>query len=168
MAQEEETIDYAILVREALREVPRSVLRRVAASGLPGDHHFFITFRTDHPDTGIPARVRHQHPSEMTVVLQHQFSGLAVEEDGFGVTLRFGGRAEPIFVPFASITAFVDPSAQFGLRFEQETAEGVVSAQDSATAEETELASESVGPSGEPSTRDAESKVVEIGRFRRK
>ena len=158
MAQkDEEDIDYAVLVREALREVPRAVLRRVATSGLPGDHHFFVTFRTNHPETAVPARLRQQHPSEMTVVLQHQFSGLVVEEDGFSVTLRFAGQPEPIFVPFASITAFVDPSAQFGLRFEEET-------RTETTREDERLADMPQGDVG----REPDNNVVEIGRFRRK
>ena len=172
MPQGVDSIDYALLVREALREVPRQVLLGVAASGLPGDHHFFLTFRTDHPKVGLPRRLRQLHPAEMTVVIQHQFSGLLVDHDGFSITLRFGGRPEQIYVPFDSLTAFVDPAAQFGLRFEAEDtgtsatdaapSEGKSGETDEETGEGRMTAAE---PSGE---HERDGNVVSIGRFRKK
>ena len=166
------SIDYSLLMREALRDVPRQVLRRVAASGLPGDHHFFVTFRTDHPRVNVPLRLRQQHPMEMTVVIQHQFSGLLVDDGGFSVTLRFGGRPEQIVVPFDALTAFVDPAAEFGLRFErEEEAPSVVEAD--AGQKESGSPNEPVGeaerrPNASSRRQKADGKVVSIGNFRKR
>ncbi len=114
----EDRLDYARLVRDALREVPRQALRVAAEEGLPGEHHFYLTFRTTHPGVAVSPALRARHPEEMTIVLQHQFWNLAVGEDGFSVTLRFGGVPERLGVPFGSIVAFADPAAGFALRFE--------------------------------------------------
>jgi hypothetical protein len=161
-------IDYAHFVREALRDVPRQVLRQVQSSGLPGDHHFFVTFRTDHPETVIASRLKRQHPIEMTVVLQHQFSSLFVDEIGFSVTLRFGGRAEQIFVPFAALTAFADPAAQFGLRFEQDDVNGRAQAPDDPMDEVEADPRAGLPPEGTAIPPQRDGNVVEIGRFRRR
>jgi uncharacterized protein len=115
---EEDPLDYARLVREALRDVPRQALRLAASEGLPGEHHFFVTFRTSHPGVAISPGLHARHPEEMTIVLQHQYRDLAVGEDAFSVTLRFGGVPERLHVPFAALVAFADPAAQFGVRFE--------------------------------------------------
>jgi len=112
----DEGFDYPALVREALTGLVRSVLGRTAESGLPGEHHFFITFRTDAPGVLLSDRLKGQHPQEMTIVLQHQFWELEVGEATFSVSLRFGGTLERLLVPFEAITSFVDPSAEFGLR----------------------------------------------------
>lgn len=112
-----DTIDYPGMVREALRDVPRRVLQQVAESGLPGDHHFFLSFRTSDPGVVVPAHLRARHPEELTIVLQHQFWELVVDAEGFCVSLRFGGVLERLAVPFAALTAFVDPAAQLMLRF---------------------------------------------------
>jgi hypothetical protein len=103
-------LDYALLVREALLEVPRRALRLVAREGLPGEHHFFLSFRTGHPGVSISPSLRARHPEEMTVVLQHRYWDLAVGDDAFSVTLRFGGVPERLHVPFAALTAFADPA----------------------------------------------------------
>ena len=116
-------IDYPELVDEALRGVARSVLERVAEEGLPGDHHFFITFYTDHPEVQIPASLHQTYPEEMTIVLQNQFWDLLVEPEAFEVSLRFGGDPQRLRVPWRSIKSFVDPEAEFGLRFESHEAE---------------------------------------------
>jgi hypothetical protein len=105
------------MVEAALRGVVREVLARAAASGLPGAHHFYITFRTAHPGTQLPDDLRTQYPDEMTVVLEHQFWDLEVEEEKFSVTLSFKNRPERLTVPFAAVTAFADPSVKFGLQF---------------------------------------------------
>jgi len=166
------SIDYSLLMREALRDVPRQVLRRVAASGLPGDHHFFVTFRTDHPRVNVPLRLRQQHPTEMTVVIQHQFSGLLVDDGGFSVTLRFGGRPEQIVVPFDALTAFVDPAAEFGLRFELEDA-AASGVEAGAGQRESGSPTEPLGeaerlPTAGQRRRKADGNVVSIGNFRKK
>jgi hypothetical protein len=116
-------IRYDLLAQEALRGVVRTVLGDVAKNGLPGEHHFYISFDTQAQGVRLSPRMLAQYPKEMTVVLQHQFWDLVVTEDGFEVGLAFAGAPERLAVPFASITAFFDPSVQFGLRFEEE-AEG--------------------------------------------
>jgi hypothetical protein len=113
-----EEFDYATLVADALRGVVRNVLRRVQVDGLLGEQHLYLTFRTASRGLDLPARLRRQFPEEMTIVLQNQFWGLAVEEDAFSVQLKFGGRLERLTVPFAALVAFADPSVPFGLRFE--------------------------------------------------
>lgn len=113
---DESILPYDAWIEDALRGVIRQALAQAADSGLPGDHHFYITFRTDDPDTELPERLRQQYPDEMTVVLQHQFDGLEVGDDAFGVTLYFGGVPTRLFVPFAAITSFADPSVNFGLQ----------------------------------------------------
>jgi hypothetical protein len=111
-------IRYDILARDALRGVVRTVLEDAAKNGLPGDHHFYITFDTRAEGTTLSQRLRTQHPAEMTIVLQHQFWDLTVSADGFEVGLAFGGVPERLTVPFAAITGFLDPSVQFVLQFE--------------------------------------------------
>jgi hypothetical protein len=110
-------------MHRAMRGLIIEVLRGVEAEGLPGEHHFFITFDTRHPDASLAARLRERYPEEMTIVIQNWFDGLKVDEDGFAVTLNFGDMAEPLYVPFDAIRTFVDPSVEFGLRFETQEAE---------------------------------------------
>jgi uncharacterized protein len=110
-------IRYDILAQEALRGLVRTVLADTATKGLPGDHHFFITFDTCAEGVRMSPRLRAQHPNDMTIVLQHQFWDLTVTDDGFGVGLSFNGIPENLVVPWSAITDFVDPSVQFGLKF---------------------------------------------------
>jgi hypothetical protein len=107
---------YDLWIDDALRGVIRRSLTTVEEMGLPGDHHFYITFRTDHPDVNIADWLCAEYPEEMTIVLQHQFESLSVGEDGFSIKLRFGGRPELLVVPFDAITSFADPSVSFGLQ----------------------------------------------------
>jgi len=111
-------IRYDLLTQEALRSVLRRVLQDAAKSGLPGDHHFYISFNTGAPGVRLSKRLRTQYPEEMTIVLQHQFRGLAVNEQAFEVGLSFSGVSEHLVVPFDAIKRFFDPSVQFGLQFE--------------------------------------------------
>jgi uncharacterized protein len=111
--------DYAGLVAVALRGVVREVLRKVASDGLVGEQHLYLSFRTTAPGLEVPSSLRRQFPEEMTIVLQNQFWGLAVDDDAFSVQLKFGGRLEQLTVPFDALVAFADPSVPFGLRFEQ-------------------------------------------------
>ncbi|BDV35720.1 SspB family protein [Methylocystis iwaonis] len=112
-------IRYDLLVQDAMRSVVRKVLGDVAASGyLPGDHHFTISFKTDAPGVKISRRLAEQWPQELTIILQHQYTNLEVDDEGFGVTLSFRSIPERLYVPYASITGFYDPSVEFGLRFE--------------------------------------------------
>lgn len=111
-------IDYGNLMHRAMRGLIHKVLTDIAAHGLPGEHHFFITFDTQHPDVEIADWLSDRYPGEMTVVLQHRYDALEVTEDGFSVTLSFGDSPERLYVPYDSIKTFVDPSVEFGLRFE--------------------------------------------------
>jgi uncharacterized protein len=111
-------IRYDLLVREALRTVVRNVLTDVAKDGLPGEHHFYISFDSRAEGVRLSPRLRAQHPEEMTIVLQHQFWDLIVTETGFEVGLSFGGVPERLVVPFQAMKGFFDPSVQFGLEFE--------------------------------------------------
>jgi hypothetical protein len=111
-------IRYDILAQEALRGVVRTVLDDAAKNGLPGDHHFYITFDTHAEGVRLPPRLLAQFPEEMTIVLQHQFWDLTVDEAAFEVGMSFGGIPERICIPFAAIKGFVDPSVQFGVKFE--------------------------------------------------
>jgi hypothetical protein len=112
-------IRYDILAQDALRGMVRTVLEDIAKSGLPGDHHFYITFDTGAEGVRVSQRMRAQYPQDMTIVLQHQFWDLIVTEEGFEVGLSFGGVPERLVVPFAAITAFADPSVQFALQFQE-------------------------------------------------
>jgi hypothetical protein len=111
-------IRYDILAQAALRGVVRTVLADAAKKGLPGEHHFKITFNTTAPGVRLSERTRARYPSDMTIVLQHQFWDLVVTEQGFEVGLSFGGVPERVAVPFDAVTAFYDPSVQFGFQFE--------------------------------------------------
>ena len=111
-------IRYDVLARDALRGVLRRVLSDAAAHGLPGEHHFFITFLSKAEGVKLSARLLAQYPDEMTIILQHQFWDLVVTEDRFEVGLSFGGIPERLAVPFSAIKSFFDPSVQFGLTFE--------------------------------------------------
>lgn len=113
----QDLLEYQKLVENAMRTVVREALRLIDDTGLPGVHHFYITFRTQDEGVDISDQVAAQYPDEMTIVLEHQFWDLEVTDDQFGVTLSFGGKQERLVVPFAAITAFVDPSVKFGLQF---------------------------------------------------
>jgi len=109
---------YDRLVEDALRSVVRRALVEVAANGLPGDHHFYVTFHTQDPGVGLSPALRAQYPKEMTIVLQHQFWGLEVYDDSFTVQLSFSSVREKLVIPFQSVVSFADPSVKFGLQFE--------------------------------------------------
>lgn len=117
-------LDYPRLIAEALRDVARRALLHAAEHGLPGDHHFYLTFRTDADEVHVPQFLRDQYPGEMTVVLQNQYWELVVDDWGFSVTLAFDGSRYRIGVPFTALAAFADPAAQIGLRFEPQPGEG--------------------------------------------
>ena len=110
---------YDALVDDALRSVVRRVLTQVAEKGLPGSHHFYISFRSNDPGVRLPDYLRAKYPEEMTIVLQHQYWDLIIAEDFFEVTVSFNKQQERIKVPFAALSAFVDPSVRFGLQFDR-------------------------------------------------
>ena len=111
-------IDYGTLMHKAMRTLIFDVLKDVEKNGLPGEHHFFITFDTTVEGVEISEWLRQRYPEEMTIVIQHWFDGLDVKKDGFSITLNFGDQPEPLVTPFLSILTFVDPSVEFGLKFE--------------------------------------------------
>ncbi len=116
-------LNYDRMVEDALRSVVGRALRHAAERGLSGDHHFYITFLTDHPGVTMPDHLRSHYPNEMTIVLQHQFWGLEVGPESFDVTLSFASEPERLTVSFAAVTAFADPSVRFGLQFDVATGE---------------------------------------------
>jgi len=169
-------IRYDVLAREALRGVLRQVLTDVAQHGLPGEHHFFITFLSKADGVRLSTRLLAQYPEEMTVILQHQFWDLVVTEDRFEVGLSFGGIPERLVVPFSAIKSFFDPSVQFGLQFE--TNEG---AAETADASAPEIAAPAATPAMLAATESAPTdsgdeepvksegaEVVRLDRFRKK
>ncbi|MEG3620006.1 ClpXP protease specificity-enhancing factor SspB [Magnetovibrio sp. PR-2] len=112
----DDTLRYDIWVEEALRSVIKKTLSHVAEHGLPGDHHFYISFQTQAEGVEIPARLRAQHPNDMTIVLQYQFEDLQATEDTLSVTLSFGGQKENLLIPYESVISFADPSVNFALQ----------------------------------------------------
>jgi hypothetical protein len=155
------TIDYATMMHDAMRGLIRRVLSRVARDGLPGEHHFFISFDTTHPDVEIAAWLRERYPEDMTIVLQHWYDGLDVRDGGFSVTLNFGDSPETLSVPWGAVRTFVDPSVEFGLRFETRMDEpsGPEDGPDGGGAPFAEV------EAPEPERREAE--VVSLDRFRK-
>jgi hypothetical protein len=117
-------INYGQLMHRALRGLIAEVLAQVARDGLPGRHHFFITFDTTHPGVDMAHSLRQRYPGSMTIVMQDWFTDLAVMKDRFTVTLNFGDVPEPIVIPFEAIKTFVDPSVEFGLRFDSQDEAG--------------------------------------------
>lgn len=146
-------IDYGALMHQAMRGLIQRVLQNVARDGLPGDHHFFITFDTMHPDVEIADWLSDRFPEEMTVVMQHWFENLDVADEGFAVTLNFGDQPEPLYIPYDAIRTFVDPSVEFGLRFE--------------TPESEEEDSPEAEPVEEPSADSGAGEVVSLDSFRK-
>jgi len=122
----EDQLHYPTLIDQAMRGVVRDVLKRVQASGLPGEHHFYISFSTVYPGVKISEQLKARYPKEITIVLQHQFWDFKVEEQQFQATLSFGGVPEKLIVPYAALTAFADPSIKFGLQFQQSESDEAV------------------------------------------
>ena len=118
--QPEDLIRYDVLTQEALRDVIKKELEEVSTSGLPGEHHFFITFRTDHPSVRLSARMRERYQEEMTIVIQHSFWDLKVTNTYFEIDLSFDDILERLRVPFASLKGFFDPHVKFGVQFDAE------------------------------------------------
>jgi uncharacterized protein len=162
-------IRYDVLARDALRGVLRRVLTDAAEHGLPGDHHFFITFVSTADGVKLSPRLLAQYPEEMTVILQHQFWDLVVTEERFEVGLSFGGIPERLVIPFSAIKSFFDPSVQFGLQFE--TSDAAPAADENETAA---LPATSALPvptneeTTEPEKPSEGAEVVRLDRFRKK
>jgi len=178
---------YDALVDDALRGVVRRVLRMVGDKGLPGSHHFYISFRSTDPGVQLPEYLRAKYPEEMTIVLQHQYWDLIITEDHFEVTVSFNKQQERIKVPFAALSAFVDPSVRFGLQFDRKDKAGVAEKAELAGASATPLPAPDKRPSiggpaagetkpeaaaakaeGDDKPEDPASKVVKLDSFRKK
>ena len=174
---------YDALVDDALRSVVRRVLRQVADKGLPGSHHFYISFRSTDPGVQLPDYLRAKYPEEMTIVLQHQYWDLILTEEFFEVTVSFNKQQERIKVPYAALSAFVDPSVRFGLQFDRK--DKAVPADKSAAAGATPLPAPDKRPSlaapaeakaeaaakpaeGEAKSEAPASKIVKLDSFRKK
>jgi hypothetical protein len=177
-------IRYDLLVQDAMRSVMRKVLEDVVKNGyLPGDHHFTISFLTHAPGVQISRRLAEQWPHELTIILQHQYSNLEVDPDGFGVTLSFRSVPENLYIPFSAVTGFFDPSVEFGLRFEaadetEEEAEpetspahaGLVAPRAESSPTAPAKTKKAATPAAETSAVDeaGDAKVVSIDAFRKK
>ena len=168
----EDRLRYDRMVERALRDVVRETLLHTAEHGLPGDHHFYLTFATDDPGVIIPKYLRRQYPEEMTIIIQYQFRDLVVSEDHFEVTLSFNHTEERLSVPLAAITTFADPSVNFVLQFQSlpsQEADELLPAADSASddrdagAEPPEAASDPAAP-----TAGDGAKVITLDQFRKK
>src|SRR5262249_12682835 len=151
-------IRYDLLAQDALRGVVRTVLADAAKNGLPGEHHFYVSFDTRAEGVRLSPRMLAQYPQEMTVVLQHQFWDLVVTDDGFEVGLSFGGIPERLRVPFAAVKGFFDPSVQFGLQFEEETGAAVEGDEAPVADDEKRVPGKKAGRKRAPAEQPAEQK----------
>lgn len=175
----EDLIRYDVLAQEALRGVVKKVLHEVARTGLPGDHHFYITFDTQYAGVRMSSRMRDKYPEEMTIVIQHQFWDLETTDHGFSIGLSFDNVPEALSIPFAAIRGFFDPSVQFGLQFEAvEEEEGAETGNDSAESSAlpsppdleklTDKSGEGDGSSGDETEPEGSAEVVSLDAFRKK
>jgi len=169
-----ETMDYPSMIDDAMRSVVKKCLERAAEFGLPGDHHFFVSFDTTFPGADISPQLKERFPNEMTIVLQHQFWDLDVGKRGFSVMLSFNNVPEKLVVPYAALTAFADPSVKFGLQFHQPTEDDLAlfeeleeegfDVETSFEREFTSNASNQDDEDGEPATAE----VISLDSFRKK
>jgi hypothetical protein len=177
---------YDALVDDALRSVVRRVLRQVADKGLPGSHHFYISFRSTDPGVHLPEYLRAKYPEEMTIVLQHQYWDLIINDEFFEVTVSFNKQQERIKVPFTALSAFVDPSVRFGLQFDRKDKAGAGEKVEAGANQapsslpapekrpslgapaETEAKPEAAAANPDVRPEDAASKVVKLDSFRKK
>lgn len=168
----DDRLRYDRMVERALRSVVREALEHAAANGLPGDHHFYMTFATRYPGVDIPDYLREQYPEEMTIVLQYQYYGLEVEEDHFTVTLSFSGKHERLSLPLAAITTFADPSVNFALQFQaipsQDAAERRAEAAQDDEEPSADDADRPAGAAEEEAQKDESGKIVTLDKFRKK
>ncbi|WP_373086154.1 SspB family protein [Sneathiella sp.] len=158
-------INYNEMVEKALMEVVRDSLRYVGKHGLPNNQHFYITFKTRYPGVSLPKHLSDRYKDEMTIVLQHQFWDIVVEQAYFSVDLSFNHKRETLTVPFAALTAFADPSVQFGLQFNA----GNISTPESTPLEDIdELADNTVKSDEDETPPEKQGEVITLDAFRKK
>lgn len=164
-----DTINYGNLMHRAMRSLIQEVLEGVQENGLPGEHHFFITFDTKHPDAELADWLKERYPDEMTVVMQHWYDDLEVTDKGFGITLNFGDSPVGMYVPYDAIKTFVDPSVEFGLRFETQDDEDEDEQTSKETAETKNTSSNDAHKSDTDADTDAHKNadVVSLDSFRK-
>ena len=153
-------------MHRAMRSLIQQVLEDVAANGLPGNHHFFITFDTLHPEVELADWLSDRYPGEMTIVIQHWFDNLDVTNEGFAITLNFGNKPEPLYVPYDAIKTFVDPSVEFGLRFETQDDDEDDADDDSLPSEPVEAPMQEMVEQ-EETPRHGDAEVVSLDSFRK-
>ena len=160
----QDLLGYDKMMERAIRGVVREALAVAASRGLPGAHHFYITFRTQAPGVVLPDHLLAKYPEEMTVVLEHQFWDLEIGEDAFSVTLSFNNKPARLTIPFAAVSTFADPSVQFGLQFKQAEAEA-----DAATATAAQTAGGTAeSPKAKAKVAGTPGEVVTLDSFRKK
>jgi uncharacterized protein len=167
----QQTIDYGKLVERALKRVVHDTLALVAEQGLPGRHHLYITFQTSHPAVEIPDHLLARYPGDMTIVLQHEFWGLEVDDEGFAITLSFDRSPQRLRVPYDAIKVFADPSVEFGLQFAVAEAAGESPGLRAVPAPVEELPTAAPEPPPQPTDGDESgdgAEVVTLDRFRKK
>jgi hypothetical protein len=154
----EDYLNYPALIDNAMRGMVRDLMRRVQSDGLPGEHHFYISYDTQHPGVRMSEQLRAKYPKDITIVMQHQFWDFKVEDAQFHVTLSFGGAPEKLTVPYAALTAFADPSIKFGLQFQIAATEHSAPPEDPKIPEYDEDSSEEEGAA----------KIISLDAFRKK
>ena len=159
----DEPLRYDRMVETALRDVVRQAFREVAELGLPGEHHFYLTFLTGAPGVEIPRHLVEQYPDEMTIVLQHQYYDLDVSDDAVGVTLSFNNAKQRLTIPFSAVTTFADPSVNFALQFQPASEPADRPAPPAAEAE-----AETEADAPQPAVAKAGGKIVALDTFRKK
>ena len=164
----EDILRYDKIVEGQLRGVVRVALEQVMVHGLTGNHSLYITFKTQHPGIAIPDNLVAEYPDEMTIVIEHQYWDLEVDEDGFQVSLNFNKRRERLVIPLAAVSAFSDPSVQFGLRFEMPEKSGADLLTDAAMGETAPKASAAQDDTVDDSGSGSGGEVVNLDTFRKK
>ncbi|MDE0779839.1 MAG: ClpXP protease specificity-enhancing factor SspB [Alphaproteobacteria bacterium] len=163
---------YDQMVEEALRGVVRKALQHALDEGLPGDHHFYLTFRTTAPGVSIPEYLQDQYPEEMTIVLQHQFWDLTIEDEQFTITLSFKNRPAELRIPYDAMTAFVDPSVKFGLQFNADFASSInvptIRPEGELVTISEDVASEPIEKTANEDGQKDSAEVVSLDQFRKK
>ena len=165
---ESDGFPYEIMVEKALRGVVRDALRVVVDEGLPGEHHFYITFRTDHPNVSIPKNLMERYPNEMTIVLQHQFWNLEAKDEEFQVTLSFANVPHRLVVPYEAVVAFADPSVRFGLQFEVPDGLPEIGETETESAAEPDLKDDTNEANEAGGAKTGDTNVVTLDTFRKK